>query len=201
MSGTNSSSPSSTTRLTASQQAIWDFVGQSSDEYHKKMSQQHLTTETKAAMAQDLLDQHGSVDVVLSFMRGDNILKENNPFLRLGARCPPPEVQCKSIEFDNIKIYYHPDDGVIFLPQGSYTLYIARPGNPPNQCIDWLNAGITITALGLDNRWGDCKILTVPPSTRLRISYPYLGSRRIQEVVLPSRPTITTPGIPVHVLS
>ncbi|KAK7051381.1 hypothetical protein VNI00_004881 [Paramarasmius palmivorus] len=57
-------------------------------------------------------------------MHGDGI-----PLPRLGARCPPPNVRCEVFEIDHIKLFYHPDNGDEFLPEGSYTIYIARPGS------------------------------------------------------------------------
>ncbi|KAK7060941.1 hypothetical protein VNI00_000674 [Paramarasmius palmivorus] len=191
------SQPANTTELTSSQQLIWDFLGKPYEETYGIAMGRPLTTEDKASIAQTLINLYGSAEYVVSKMRESNWHEVSKPrdnrFRYFGARCPQPGVRCESRTFDNIQIYYRLDDQPL-LPQGSYSLYVARPGHPPSECIDWLEEDIAVFALGFDGHWGGCKVLTFPPSTRIRFEYSYLGSRRTQEVILPSRTLDTTAG-------
>ena len=53
--------------------------------------------------------------------------------------------------------------------------------------------GIDIVAYGPDDRWGECRMLMVPPDTRIRISYPFQHEQRTREIVFPANdPSVPT---------
>jgi len=104
-------------------------------------------------------------------------------------------------EFDNIKLFYHPDGGATF------SFYIARPGSGPRDCIDWKKENIKVTALGFNGKWGECFWLRVPGGAHIRVHYPDpdSGVERIQDCVFPNAaPQTIWPGIvfnPPHLAS
>jgi hypothetical protein len=75
----------------------------------------------------------------------------------------------------------------------TWNFYIARPGAPARECIRWASEDIDIVACGMDGRWGECRMLLVPPGTRVRISYNFQCERRTREIVFPANdPSIPT---------
>jgi hypothetical protein len=50
-------------------------------------------------------------------------------------------------------------------------------------------------AYGPDFRWGECKTLTVPPDTRIRIYYTFGGEERMKEIRFPEDERV---GTPIH---
>ena len=110
----------------------------------------------------------------------------NHPWL-LQFQCPKRNIQCKSVEFDNIKIFYYPTWPDHLPPVGdTWNFYIARSGASPSESIDWATEGIDIVAYGLDGRWDEYRTLSVTPGTRVRISYTFRHQRRTREIVFPS---------------
>ena len=104
-------------------------------------------------------------------------------------QCPKEGILCKTIEFDNIKVFYHPTYPDHRVP--SWNLYIARPGASANECIHWAAEGIDIVAYGPGGKWGECGMLVFPPGARVRISYTFRHERHTQEIVLPETDPIS----------
>ena len=79
-----------------------------------------------------------------------------------------------SVNFDNIKTFYHltrPDRPPA---RNSRSFYIARPGASVNECIDWAAEGIDIEVSGPGRRWGKCRML-VQQDTRIRITLSWVS--------------------------
>ena len=118
----------------------------------------------------------------------------NHPWL-LQFQCPKRDIQCKSVEFNNIKVFYHPMWPDHLPPVGDiWNFYIARPGTSPRKCIDWATKGINIVEYGLDGRWGECRMLSVTPGAQVHIYYTFQHQQHTREIVFPSS------DLPVHTL-
>ena len=71
----------------------------------------------------------------------------NYPWL-LQFQCPKRNIQCKSVEFDNIKIFYYSTWPDHLPPVGdTWNFYIASSGASPSESIDWDTEGIDIVAM------------------------------------------------------
>jgi hypothetical protein len=116
------------------------------------------------------------------------------PHNRPQFKCPKENTPCKAVEFDNVKVFYHPTEpNHASHPGSTWNFYIARPGASTRECIDWVADGVEIVAYGPDGHWGECRILTVPPGTRVRISYPFQQRRHTREIVFPT----SDPPVPI----
>ena len=103
----------------------------------------------------------------------------------------------KTVEFDNIKVFYHPTYPDHLRSSGdTWNFYIGRPGTPASQCIDWAAEGIKIDAYGPSGQWGECRMLIVTPGARVRITYPFGDGQRTHEIVFP----FTDPSMPTTYL-
>jgi hypothetical protein len=101
-------------------------------------------------------------------------------------KCPNRDIPCLSVEFDNIKVFYHVTDiNPASSARETWNFYIARPGCGTSECIDWAAEDIEIMAYGPGCKWGPCHMLTVPPATRVRIMYNFEGERCTKEIVFP----------------
>jgi len=170
--------------------ALWQMYASA-----MRYSPDHVTPEVeKQTLLQMLLSASGGREGAIQYL--EYVKQTLHPdAVQIGFQCPKRDIQCKSVEFDNIKVFYHPTWPDHLPPVGdTWNFYIARPGASPSECIDWATEGIDIVAYGLDGRWGECRMLSVTPGTRVRISYTFRHQRRTREIVFPSSDP------PVHTL-
>jgi len=163
--------------------AVWDALPPSMHEAYLKHP-----PPTRIALCKSLLACHGGLDGVCAYFEH--------------FQCPIQGVPCSKIEFDNIKIFYHPTypDSCRHVSP-TWNFYIARPGAGPQDCIDWKEADIKITGLLPNGEWVDFMGLTCQPRTVVCIDYPYGSSRSVRIVVFPWRSNTIPPDVPIHQLT
>jgi len=116
-----------------------------------------------------------------------------NP-LPLNFLCPKENIVCKTVEFDNIKIFYHLMRPNLRLEVNFWSFYLARPGASASECIDWAAEGIHIERY--DNKlhgWMTCPEAVATPGGRVRILYTFQSERRVREIIFAG----SDPSIPV----
>jgi len=114
--------------------------------------------------------------------------------VQIGFRCPKENIVCKTVEFDNIKIFYHLTRPNLRLEANAWSFYLARPGASASECIDWAAEGIHIERF--DHRfcgWMTCPVLVALPGSRVRILYTFQSERRIRELIFAG----SDPSIPI----
>lgn len=63
----------------------------------------------------------------------------------------------------------------------------------PQTNIDWASEGISIEICDMDDRWVECKLLTVQSRARVRISYTFQRKRCMHQIILPNAdPSVPT---------
>jgi len=149
-----------------------------------------------------LLKVYGGLDGVIKYMDNCRDAYENAP--RIGFQCPREGVECKSVTFDNITVFYHPT----FLEEAqpkepSWNFYIAPAGGEPQSCINWRKAGIQITGCTLVGDRVDYSLLVAQPGAEVRIEYglgdDFAGpDRRVRDLVFPMIGKAPKDGIPIH---
>ena len=81
----------------------------------------------------------------------------------------------------------------------SWNFYIARPGDKPQDCIDWEGEGIKISGLSHSGEWVEFNTLIVEPGAIVRIEFPTGHSGRSTHVVVFSWASNVIPSdVPIH---
>jgi hypothetical protein len=108
------------------------------------------------------------------------------------AECPRENVSCKSVEFDNIKVFYHPTYLDLSM-MDMWNFYIGRPGTSASQCIDWVKEGIRVQICCPTGEWAGTTALVVTSGALVRITYNFRNGHHTRELVFPQKdPSVST---------
>jgi len=140
----------------------------------------------------ETVSTEGSFEAALRLAFVERIHKVVVSGVVMGAPSPPANAEVKSSDVGPFRIFYHAtypshlQDNSPFM----WNFYIGKRGQGLDSIMpDWMRQGIVVKIPGLTGKWGECPVLTIPPSTRVRISYH--DSNRTQvtdEVVFPPDP-------------
>jgi len=119
--------------------------------------------------------------VQIGVRRQTLLVSDSNP-PRSSPKFQCPNV-CKTVEFDNIKVFYHLARPNVPLEANDWLFYLARPGASASECINWATEGIDVKLCGRDGEWSACPGLVVAPGARVHIFHTSQNERRIREIV------------------
>ncbi|KAJ7677456.1 hypothetical protein B0H17DRAFT_1079222 [Mycena rosella] len=117
------------------------------------------------------------------------------------APSPPPNTEVKYADVGPFRIFYHSTFPRNIQNSNPFTwsFYIGQRGQGQDSIMpNWSQHGITIRIPDLTGKWADCPVLTILPSTRVRIVYSEDRTQVTREVVFPPDPKETS--ITVHYL-
>ncbi|KAJ7150998.1 hypothetical protein B0H12DRAFT_1174293 [Mycena haematopus] len=120
---------------------------------------------------------------------------------RMPGEFPPPNAIVKKARVGPFTVFYHSNypPHVQALAGFMWNFYIGDGPAQSSIMPDWSTQGIHV-AVQMDLLWHDSLVLTVLPSSRVRISYNFKGNQGIQDVIFPPNPYSSEKGIPVNVL-
>ncbi|KAJ7069519.1 hypothetical protein C8F01DRAFT_516177 [Mycena amicta] len=118
-----------------------------------------------------------------------------------GPTVPPVNAEVKFADVGPFRIFYNSMSPGKFAGNGMWNFYIGQRGEGQHSIMeDWVERGIVVEVPNPLGVWTDCKVLTVPASTKVRITYGPSGSRVTEEVVFPRDPQDPSNNIRVHFL-
>ncbi|KAJ7226729.1 hypothetical protein GGX14DRAFT_626900 [Mycena pura] len=133
---------------------------------------------------QDHIDAMGYEGAVAALRQTYDVVQTG---VFVGPPFPPPNAEVQSAEVGPFKIFYHslyPRE-LQHRARFNWNFYIGWRGEGLESIMpDWSKRGIVVKITNLLGRWENCRVLTVLPSTRVRITY--AGVTR--EVVFPPDP-------------
>ncbi|KAJ6478599.1 hypothetical protein C8R47DRAFT_1323077 [Mycena vitilis] len=142
----------------------------------------------------DAVKNEGSVEAAVAWFKRIHDVVTSGAVI--GARSPPANAQVKTIDVGPFTIFYHSTFPPHLLEKNVFTwnFYIGLRGQGVDSIMqDWVQQGIVFTIPTLGLVWEDCQLLTILPSTRVRLTYhePFEMQRSMGEGMKPGRAQVT----------